>query len=252
MARGRLILLAWTLACATATASADTSSDLRDGNAAATAGDWATVAKLVEPLLRVQLGSIHLAEAQRLAGLAAYYLQRQADAEAHFYEYLKIDPEGHLDPALYPPEVVNFFNDVKSKHDVELRARRRPHKYVALNLLPPVGQFQNGEPTKGIVIGSLLGALLITNVTSYFVLRSWCTEVTGSETTVTCDDHKDHTHAASTLRSLNIATGLALIATYVYGVYDGVATYRRRERENAQPFVMPVTGGGVAGLVWGF
>ena len=249
MARGRLVL-ACMLACATAYA--DTSTSLRDGNTAATAGDWAAVSHLVEPLLQQQLGPSDLAEAHRLAGLAAFYLQRQVDAETHFVAYLRIDPEGHLDPALYPPEVLNFFNEVKAKHEVELRARRRPHKYMALNLLPPAGQFQNGQPTKGIVIGSLLGAFAITNVTTYFVLRSWCTQATGSQTTVTCDDHKDHTHAASALQSLNIATGVALIATYIYGVYDGVATYRRRERESAQPFIVPITNGAVVGAVWGF
>jgi hypothetical protein len=236
------------LACATAYA--DPSTSLRDGNTAATAGDWAAVNRLVEPLLQQQLGQADLAEAHRLAGLAAFYLQRQADAEKHFVAYLHIDPNGHLDPALYPPEVLNFFNDVKAKHEVELR--QRPHKYMALELLPPVGQFQNGDTTKGIVIGSLLGAFAITNVTTYYVLRSWCTQVSGSETTVTCDDHKDHTHAASTLRSLNIATGVALIATYIYGVYDGVATYRRHERESAQPFIVPVSNGAMVGAVWGF
>ena len=238
------------LACATAYA--DPSSSLRDGNTAATAGDWASVSKLVEPLLQQQLGQADLAEAHRLAGLAAFYLH-EPTAEMHFMAYLRIDPEGHLDPALYPPEVLNYFNEIKSKHDVELRARRRPHKYMALNLLPPVGQIQNGEPTKAIVIGSLLGAFAITNVTSYLVLRSWCTQVSGANTTtVTCDDHKDHTHAASTLRSLNIATGVALIATYIYGVYDGVATYRRHERESAQPFIVPISNGAVVGAVWGF
>src|SRR5262249_21362868 len=151
----------------------------------------------------VQLGTADLAEAHRLAGLAAFYLQRQPDAERHFLEYLKLEPDGHLDPSLYPPEVLNYFNEVRSKHDVELRALRRSKRYMALNLLPPAGQFQNGETTKGIVIASLLGAFAITNVTSYFVLRSWCTEVAGNTTTATCDDHKDHTHAAETLRGLN-------------------------------------------------
>lgn len=255
----RGLTVAITLACASLAVGPrayadpqDTSARLRDGNAAATAGDWQQVDTLVQPLLAQPLGASHRAEAHRLAGLAAFYLQRQADADRYFFEYLKLEAEGQLDPTLYPPEVVNFFNEVKRRHSIELRSLHRPKKHMALNLLPPAGQFQNGEPTKGIVIASLLGAFAITNVTSYFVLRSWCTEVSRSATTALCDGRTDHTSSASTLRGVNIASGILLIATYAYGVYDGVSTYRRREREFPQPFVTPMTGGGVAGLIWGF
>ena len=50
---------------------------------------------------------------------------------------------------------------------------------------------------------SLLGAFAITNVTTYLVLRSWCTHVEreglGSST---CDENTDRAHTAATLRSL--------------------------------------------------
>jgi hypothetical protein len=243
-------LLAAAVVLVAATAVADTSSALRDGNSAATAGDWALVRAVVEPLLANQLAPADLAEAHRLAGLAAFFQGRSAEAEAHFIAYLRIDLDGNLDPALYPPEVLTFFNDIKSKHGSELRAARpKPRRYFLLNFVPPVGQLQNGERVKGYVLGGLLGAFAVTNVTTYFVLRSWCTPTTGSGSqTVVCDNNKDHTRAAGELRTLNIATGVALIGTYVYGVYDGVETYRRRERESIQPFVAPVSNGAVLGL----
>ncbi|HET7503254.1 MAG TPA: hypothetical protein VFK02_19675, partial [Kofleriaceae bacterium] len=80
-----------------------TSAALRDGNTAAMAGDWQRVAQLVNPLLRQELSIPDLAEAHRLAGLAAFFQLRSADAEAHFLAYLRIDLDGRLDPALYPP-----------------------------------------------------------------------------------------------------------------------------------------------------
>lgn len=213
---------------------------LRDGNAAATAGDWATVSRLVDPLLRQQLPPADLAEAHRLAGLSAFFQERRAEAEEQFLAYLRIDLDGQLDPALYPPEVILFFNDVKAKHTAELRARRpRPRRWFALNLVPAAGQFQNGERTKGIVIGGLFASFAITNVTSFLLLRSWCTRVTGDGgSSLTCDDTKDRAQVASTLRAINIASGVGLILTYAYGVYDGVRGYRRRSRERAvQPYV---------------
>ena len=241
------------LCVATATAFAQTPAErLRDGNTAAVQGDWQRVEQLVQPLLRVQLAPGDLAEAHRLAGIAAFFQNRTADAERHFVAYLEIELDGRLDPALYPPEVVNFLNDVRTRHDAQLRKRRpKARRYWYLNLNPPGGQIQNGDRTKAYVIGGLLGAFAIANVSSYLVLRSWCSEVSGSTgSSVTCDDGKDRSSSAATLRVVNIASGIGLILTYGYGVYDGVKGYRRRE--SIQPFVAPASGGGVVGVFGAF
>jgi hypothetical protein len=221
---------------------------LHEANGAAAAGDWTRVAALVDPLLRGSLSPTDLAEAYRLSGMAAFHLQRRELAEAHFLAYLKIDLDGRLDPALYPPEVVAFFEDVRIKHQAELRARRpKPRTYWLLNLIPPGGQIQNRHRVKAWVIGGLLGAFAAGNVTTYLVLRSWCTRVSGDEgSSVTCDDRGDHASSASTLRGINIATGIGLIVTYAYGVYDGARNYRRQEP--MRPFVAGVAGGGLVGI----
>lgn len=242
------------VACVLATTPvfADPSTVLRDGNAAASQGDWPRVSSLVDPLLHGQLPPADLAEAHRLAGLAAFFQQRRADAEAHFLAFLRIELDARLDLALYPPEVVSFFEEVRTRHAAELRARRpKSRRYFLLNLVPPGGQIQNREYAKAYVIGGLLGAFAIGNVTTYLVLRSWCTRVAGSVgESVTCDDDQDRADSAAKLRVVNIATGVGLILTYAYGVYDGVSGYRRRE--SIQPFVAPATGGGVVGVVGSF
>jgi len=229
---------------------------LREANDAATAGDWARVGALVGPLVEPRRASTlppaDLAEAYRLSGMAAFYGQRRDVAEAHFLAYLKIDLDGRLDPALYPPEVVGFFDEVRTKHQGELRARRpKARRYWLLNLVPPGGQIQNGERGKAWVIGGLIGAFAIGNVTTYLVLHSWCTRVSGDGgSSVTCDEGTDHARSASTLRGINIVTGIGLIATYAYGVYDGARSYRRRE--TVQPFVAGVSGGGMLGICGAF
>ena len=221
---------------------------LRDGNAAAAAGDWARVQELVTPLVGAPLPTADLAEAHRLAGLAAYFQQHLVQAEQHFHVYLQLDLEGRLDPALYPPDVVTFFENLKTKYQAELRARRPKQKrYFLLNLIPPGGQIQNGERRKAYVIGGLLGVFAVGNVTSYLVLRSWCTPVSGpGGSSVTCDESQNRVKGATRLRAINIASGIGLIVTYAWGVYDGIAGYRRRER--FQPYVAPVSQGGVVGL----
>ncbi|MEO8553627.1 MAG: hypothetical protein ABI678_26820 [Kofleriaceae bacterium] len=221
------------VALGAATAAADPSSDLRDANAAASAGDWAKVQVLVAPLLEPSLAPADRAEAYRLAGLAAFFMRAPDRAEQDFVAYLKLDLGGHLDPALYPPEVVNFFNDVRARHAAELRAARpRPNRYRILTVFPPIAQLQNGDTTKAIVIGGLLGITLGTNVVTYLYLRSWCHNAGN-----TCDDSgKNHFRGAQTLSTLNVLGGVGFILTYGYGVWDGVRGYRHRSFELA-PYV---------------
>jgi hypothetical protein len=233
----------------------DPSAALRQANDAATQGDWAKVDVLVQPLLDQQLDRADLAEAHRLAGIAALYAQpqpRRDVAEAHFVAYLKIDDGGHLDPALYPPEVVNFFNDVHARHAAELKATRPKKRYAVLALLPPFGQFQNGDRTKGWILTGLFGSLAIADVTAFLLRRSWCTHVTSpsGNSSYVCDGHYDGARAT---RSIEIATSLGLLITYVYGVYDGVRGYRRESRERAlMPYASPTNQGAVVGLQMNF
>lgn len=227
---------------------------LREGNTAATSGDWQQVSQLVDPLLRGQLPPADLAEAHRLAGLAAFFQGRRLDAENHFVAYLRIDLDAQLDPALYPPEVITFFADIKTKYNAELRARRpKQTRRWYLTLLPPLGQWENGQKTKAVVIGGVLGAFLVANIGSAILLRSWCTRVSDvGGSSLTCDKGGDHYGSAPTLRAVNVIGGVGAILTYVYGVYDGVKNYRRRTREQSmQPFVSTADHGeslfGVAG-----
>ena len=244
-----------------------TSDVLREGNTAALAGDWPRVAELVDPLLdprldprlRQQLQVTDLAEAHRLAGIAAFFSARMVQADQHFLAYLRIDLDGRLDPALYPPDVVAFFNDVASRHAAELRALRvPPHRPSwVYTLLPPVGQYVNGDHTKAYVLGGVLGALLIANVTTYLYLRAWCDHTDGpSGGGLTCSDGPgghDGTHAAQQLRPFNIASGIGFWVVYAYGVYDGIRGYRRASREQAlRPYASVSTEGSVLGFTGSF
>ena len=212
-------------------ATADPAADLRAANAAAVAGDWAKVSALLAPL--TQLSPAEQAEAQRLAGLAAFFQDRKDEADAHFHAYLRLDLDGNLDPQLYPPEVITFFIEVRTKYASELRAMRpRQKHYWYLAWIPVVSQIQNGDKITAIVVGSAIGAFAIANLTSYGVLRSWCTQVSGKDgASLTCDDRGDHVSSAKTLSSVNLISGIALIVATAYGVYDGVKGYRRRTHE---------------------
>lgn len=233
--------------------SSPVAAELARANTAAANGEWDAVDAIVGPLLARAPAPADLAEAHRLAGIAAFFQDHRPEAEAHFLAYLRFDLDGQLDPAIYQPEVVVFFQDVRKRHMAELRARRpRAKRYWLLNLIPPGGQIQNGDRGRAILFGSLIGAFAVANITSYIVLRSWCTEVSGDGgPSSTCDsDTTDHAVGAARLRTVNLATGVGLVLTYAIGVYDGFAGYRRHD---PRPYVAPVaTGGGIVGLVGTF
>src|SRR6185436_13728464 len=112
--------------------------------------NWATAASLVATLDLARLGRADLAEARRLRGLAAFFAGNLAGSEIELVAWLSIDLDARLDPSVTPPEAMNFFESVRARHAAELRGLRpKPHRVGALNLLPPWGQFQNGDRTKG-------------------------------------------------------------------------------------------------------
>lgn len=246
-----LALVALCAGIAHAQAGSSTSKILSDGNTAAVAGDWPRVLQLVEPLFPRPLGDADRAEAHRLAAIAECAQQRDAAAERHVLAYLRLEPFGQLDPALYPPEVVAFFNDVAARHAAELRLLRSPpRRSWFLSLVPPFGQLQNGERTKAYVLGGTLGVLLATNLTTYYVLSKWCQATDGpTGGGLSCYNGGDHNHTAAQIRPTNIATGIGFLVVYAYGVADGLWGYRRQSRTLAiEPFAIVSADRGVLGM----
>jgi hypothetical protein len=236
---------------------ADTARILHDANDAAVAGNWSRVDELVRPLfVQAPVAPADLAEAHRLAGLAAILAEppRRDEADANFLAWLKYDPDAVLDAALVRPEAREFLTDVRARHKSELRKSRPQKRHWILNLVPIAGQVQNGERVKGYVLGGALGALVITNVTTYLVLSSWCTRVTGAAgSSATCNVTTDHDHASSSLRAVNIISGVGAITVYAYGVYDSVVAYRRRSHEQLlAPYATTTSGGSIFGLAGSF
>lgn len=240
IARAVAVLTLWT-GVSRAQSEPSPSALLREGNMAAVAGDWPRLELLVEPLLHQPLATSDLAEAHRLAGIAAFFHQHGDAAERHFLVYLHSAPAGRLDPALYPPDVVTFFNDVASRHAGELSAARSPpRRSWWLTLAPPLGQLQNGERTKAYALGGVLGSLLVANLTTYYFLSKWCQAADGPKGGgLSCDNgDDDHNHIAARVRPTNVITGIGFLAVYAYGVADAMWGYRKRSRDEAiQPFV---------------
>ena len=228
--RAIAILLALT-AIATAqpgTTSRDPAAILRAADAEGAAGDWVRAGALVGSLDLATLAPADLAEARRLRGLAAFFAHDTDAADRELFAWLQLDLDARLDPAVTPPEAIAFFEGVRARHEAELRALRPKvvRHYASLNLLPPWGQFQNGDRTKGWIIAGAGAALLTADLGSYAILRHWC-----SSSDLTCDNNGDRRGDARAMRTINLVAGGALVALYVYGVVDGFAGYHAPRRE---------------------
>ncbi len=226
---------------------ADAATVLRQANLAAQVGDWAQVERLTAPLAARPLSSADRAEVHRLLGLSSFFAQRFERAEAELLAYLRLDADAHLDPAIVPPEAITFFENVQAKHRAELRALRTkraqlpPKRSLLLAFVPVAGQLQNRERRKAWLFGAAIGALTITNLTTYAVLRSWCRESDG-----TCDRGEvDHAEGAKRLATVNLLSGVGLGVVIGVAMYDSLVGYRASLR------LTPTIGEGNIGASFG-
>jgi hypothetical protein len=166
-------------------------------------GAWADCAGTLRPFLARDplLKDDEAVEAWRMLGLAEYHLGDRAAARAAFVNLLSFDPDYTLDPFLVPPPIVDFFDKVKRENEPDLaplrerkralreqqrlaeEAKRRllaeeqaragpPTKVVKvqeriylLNWMPfGIGQFQNGEKSKGVAVAAGQLTLALVNV----------------------------------------------------------------------------------------
>lgn len=176
-------------------------------------GDMNQVVEAARPVAEGLLpaSSDEHTRALRLLGMGLYLTNRPRGAEIAFTELLRKDPHARLDPTNTRPELVAFFENLRRQ---ELTYRRR----FIWNFVPPLGQFQNEDDTKGWIVLGIGVASLATMTTSFFVLRSW--EQPGHT-------FPGHHSSAHTLKAVNFVAAGVLAATYLYGVVDGFIGYSR-------------------------
>jgi hypothetical protein len=194
----------------------------RDASAAlvraAAAYEYGDLNQVVEAARLVAEGSLPATQEQqvqalRWLGIGLYLTNRPLGAETAFTELLRKDPSARLDPTTTRPELVSYFESLRHQH----LARQRSTRKLLWNFIPPGGQFQNGDNTKGWLI---LGAGVVaaaTSLTTYALDRKWRH----------ADGTSDHPDTAQTFRTVNPVSGAVLIALYIYGVVDGLVGYSR-------------------------
>lgn len=217
-------------------------------------------------------------EAWRILGLAEYQLGDKAGAREAFINLLSIDPDQSLDPFLVPPPIVEFFDKVRRDAEPELaplrerkrqvqeqerlaeEARRRllaeelirsgpPAKVVVveehiymLNFLPfGVGQFQNGDTTKGIVIAVsqvVFGAINIGAIFAHNAIADDPSRRCSVSTVTNCSNPPIPDSDRALLNNIDVvkyvSAGL-FWGMYIYGVADALIHYVPRIETEITP-----------------
>jgi hypothetical protein len=217
-------------------------------------------------------------EAWRILGLAEYQLGDMPGAREAFIHLLSVDPDQTLDPFLVPPPIVEFFDRVRADAEPELaplrerkrqleeqerlaeEARRRllleeqirsgpPSKVVVveehvymLNFLPfGVGQFQNGDTTKGIIIAVsqvVFGAINLGAIFAHNAIADDPSRRCSVSTINNCSNPPIPDSDRALLQNIDVvkyvSAGL-FWGVYVYGVADSLVHYVPRIETEISP-----------------
>jgi hypothetical protein len=217
-------------------------------------GDHAVAQKKLEGLLNpITLDSMEdVIVARQYLGACYFLTDLKSKAEAEFAKILALDPEHKLDPQVFSPALVQFFEDVRARTGLELRraksepappkstadpaagppadpARAKtdlalaPRPPLALAFLPfGVGQFNNDQPVRGALFGGLEVALLTTALTTFLMFNSLQVTDLGNGQVQVRPEDKDR---AATLQTISLSTFYAGLGVAALGIVEALVSY---------------------------
>lgn len=247
------------LAAATTTPAAATPADDFDrATQLFRAHDWQAAIPLLgavlypHPLLST---ASQVFEAHVFLGASELELGDTQTARDEFEKALQIDADRTLTPLTFSPATIEAFEatktDVHARTAAEAAAKSRAeasqklrdylesivvveqHTY-ALNFAPfGLGQYQNGEKRKFVVLAAAEAATGATSV----VIFAYLVNKYGISGTV--NPKLDDPTTVRRLQQVEIGSSVAFYALYAYGVIDAVLHYQGQTRVNSDPSLLP-------------
>ncbi len=231
-----------------AVAAPDTSAQLKGAIEEFEFGEHAAAEKKLFPLLNpIQLASAEdVILARQYLGACYFLLDQRPRAEAEFAKILVLDAEHKLDPEVFSPALVQFFEDVRQRTGVTLRradpspppspspspsAAGPPLVLTVPPARPPlglafvpfgVGQFNNHQPVKGALFAVSEIGLVATAITTFVMFRGLGETNASGAFEVT--DPADQSRAES-LQSVFLATLYAGVGIAAIGIVEAVVSY---------------------------
>ncbi len=175
-----------------------------------------------------------------MLGVCYFQLGNKKNAETEFNELLFIQPNFELDPFITPPPLLDLFNQLKNNikaksQELELAKEKAIDKpqinesrtiYKKNSIIPAfapfgLGQFQNGETTKGIILAATQISMLSGNIGFYWWKRSF-NNTPGTNSTL------EQYNLAQTLQFAALGVFLAV---YIYSVTDAILNMEPESKE---------------------
>jgi hypothetical protein len=220
----------------------------------------AKVIELVKPLVEprsILATEAEEAEAYELLGLSYWWTKKYKASEAAFLVLLSMRPKHRLKKAVHAAGVVKFFNKVKKKFRrkpselkkrqkeeldrckkalVKTKAglkrlrkrcrfrviRKKEYKRRWMMFIPfGVGQFVNGDKTRGWIYFSIQTALALLNITAQIMGATKWAWRRNSEGYLVPDVKK-----AQMLQIIQISSGSVFLAAVTVGIIDALVNYQ--------------------------
>jgi len=163
-----------------------------------------------------------LSECYKYLGAAYFYLEDLKSAEANFRQLLFLKPETVLDPFIFPPSMVLFFDRIKKdlpKSDKSIQTneiQRDYHFDLYINLLPlGLPQYAHNQNLKGGILLALQVIALTTNISAYWQIHSMLDKYGYVK-------NQDDADMANLLKTVQITALITFCTAYIYSVADGM------------------------------
>jgi hypothetical protein len=251
------VAIAALVAVATGRADASPSQDLEHARQAFREHDYESAARLATYLLypeeRLAL-PVDLVEAHVILGASSFEIGHRAEAKREFEKALQIQPEKVLTDMLFTDGAIRLFDETRA--DIEARARRdaelrkiadereRIRKYreslvvveqrsFFVNFMPfGAGQFQNKQPTRGIVFAASEGLAGGLSVGIFLYLSGKY----GLNASVPVAEGP----GVRQLEQIEIGAGIAFFTIYALGVVDSLLHYKPRVQIEGDDSLLPL------------
>jgi tetratricopeptide (TPR) repeat protein len=257
-ARWTAVAIAALVAATAGRAAASPSQELERARQAFREHDYESAAKLATYLLypEERLGlPVDLVEAHVILGASAFEIGHRAEAKREFERALQIQPEKVLTDMLFSDGAIRLFDETRG--DIEARARRdaelrkiadereRIRKYreslvvverrsFGVNFLPfGAGQFQNKQPTRGLLFAAGEGLTAGVSLGIFLYLS-------GKYGLINAQVPAAEVPGVSQLQQLEIGTGIGFWAIYAFGVVDALLNYKPRVQIEGDDSLQPV------------
>jgi len=182
--------------------------------------------------------------AYELLGACYFFIEDNQKSKESFINLLGINPEYKIDPLLYPPNLLTFFDKVfkefeeknklieknEKKDEVkiikeELIFKELEEKLIYVektsyfSMFVPFGyaQYRNGDMSKCYMFLTTESILLITNIASYWMVESFKNNNGYFE-----GENKTNAKVYQTIQTFSL---IGLIGFFIYGIVDGLVYY---------------------------